>query len=76
MITLKYGPLHSITTEAGQNVSGLKAQIIRAFDLEVDAEDLSAHCVNGNALDNNNVPEDGATIVFRNSEPARKGDLA
>jgi len=73
MITLKYGPLHSLTTEAGRDIGGLKEQVIRAFDLEVGADGLSAHCVNGNALENDNTPEDGATIVFRNSEPARKG---
>lgn len=73
MITLKYGPLHSITTEAGRDIGGLKEQVVRAFDLEVGADGLSAHCVNGNALDNGATPEDGTTIVFRNTEPARKG---
>jgi hypothetical protein len=73
MVTLKYGPLNELKIEAGLSIASLKEKVINAFDLEVDAESLSAHCSAGEELNDDTVPDAGAEISFRNREPARKG---
>lgn len=72
-ITLKYGPVHSMTLEAGSDIADLidTAQATWGIDGEV-----SAHCQTGAVLEGDYVPEEGAIIILRNAEPTKKGDVA
>ena len=70
MIVLKYGPIHTVTLEAGPNISDLIAQAVDLWS--IDGE-LSAHATSGSTFEGEYIPKDGSEIVLRNSEPAKKG---
>jgi len=72
-ITLKYGPVHSMTLETGSNIADLIDTAQAAWGIEGE---VSAHCQTGAVLEDDYVPEEGAIIILRNAEPTKKGDVA
>ena len=69
-VRISYGPIHSLTVEAGLNINDLIAKAVEAFDIDGQ---LSAHASSGQTLDSEFIPDDGSDVVLRNAEPARKG---
>ena len=69
-VRISYGPVHSLTVEAGLNVNDLIAKAVEAFDIDGT---LSAHATSGSTFEGEYIPEDGSEVILRNAEPAKKG---
>jgi hypothetical protein len=69
-VKISYGPVNSLTVEAGMNVNDLIAKAVDTFDIDGA---LSAHATSGQTLDGEFIPDDGSEVILRNSEPAKKG---